>query len=196
MGVSMVLSYSAFENKSSQQVLESLYKHMDTLGAKRCGVFKVDCETYTSISIPNRVLQLFHDSERSATTFAILDNGYQLVATSNFDTILNTYLNYHYPSKKGQKVECCGQKFELSEGDFVIRISAVSQDVVVRGIIIEIEYGPCVIPQDCWDILAQVACNFISPNHIPSAPLVDGIFKPADKMKQYQNIINSMRKSH
>lgn len=193
MGVSLIMPYPTSENKSSQQVLENLYKLMDTLNARRSGVFKIDCETYNSSTFQYRVLHTLHDTDQQGTTFAIIENGQILVATSNFDVILTTYLTQHFPCKKGQRIECCGQKFELSEGDFIVRIGSVSQDIV-RGIVIEIEFTPSLVPQDCWDILTQVANNFLPHSQIPHMPIVEGIYKPSDKMRIFQQLFNNMRK--
>uniref|UniRef100_A0A6G1S7E9 Mediator of RNA polymerase II transcription subunit 20 n=1 Tax=Aceria tosichella TaxID=561515 RepID=A0A6G1S7E9_9ACAR len=199
MGVTMVLSYPIPENKSSQQVLESLYKLVDILNAKRCGTYKVDCETFTSAPHvqPAKILQTFHDTERPLTTFALIENGQQhLVADStNFDIILQTYFNQLYTCRKPLKIECTGIKFELCEADFVIRIGQVLQDnsSILRGITIEIEYTPCLVPSNCWDIIGQVAQNFLPPSQIPPVPACD-ICRPVDTMKQYQQTFNAMRK--
>lgn len=197
MGVTLVLSYPIPENKSCQQVLESLYKLMDILGAKQCGTFKVDCETFISAPQiqPTKILQTFHDTEKPLTSFALIDNGqHHLLADSgSFDTLVQTYLNQIYPCKKSQKIESSGKKFELSEADFVIRIGQVLQEHSLRGITVEIEFAPCFVPSNCWDIITQVAHNFLSPNLIPPVPQNDQ-FRPIDTIKQYQQIFNRLRK--
>jgi mediator of RNA polymerase II transcription subunit 20 len=199
MGVTMVLTYPIPDGKPPQLVLESLYKLVDILNAKRCGTFKVDCETFTSAPHvqPAKILQTFHDTERPLTTFALIEGGQNhLVADStNFDIIVQTYLNQLYTCRKALKIECTGQKFELCEADFVIRIGQVSQDNsnTLRGITIEIEYTPCLVPSNCWDILAQVAQNFLPPSQIPPVLACD-ICRPVDTMKQYQQTFNAMRK--
>lgn len=192
MGVTLVLSYPIPENKSCQQVLESLYKLMDILSAKKCGTYKIDCETFVSAPHiqPPKVLQTFHDTEKPLTTFASIDNGnHYLIADSiNFDIILTTYFDQIYPSRKQQKFECSGIKFELCEADFIVRIGQVLQE---QYIIIEIEYTPCLIPSNCWDIILQLANNFISSS--PPVPTCDS-FRPIDTIKQYQHIFNTLRK--
>lgn len=198
MGVTVVMSYPIPENKSCQQVLESLYKLMDILSAKKCGTYKVDCELFTSASHiqPPKVLQTFHDSEKPLTTFALIDNGhhYLLADSANFDSILTTYLDQLYPSRKHQKIECTGMRFELSEADFVIRIGQVMQEHSLRGITIEIEYTPCLVPSNCWDIISQVASNFLPPNQVPPPPAGCDSFRPIETIKQYQHIFNNLRK--
>lgn len=197
MGVSLVLSYPIPENKSCQQVLESLYKLMDILSAKKCGSYKVDCETFTSAPHiqPAKMLQTFHDTDKPLTTFALIDNGqHHLLADSvNFDIIVQTYLNQLYPCKKSQKIECSGMKFELCEADFVVRIGQVLQEHSLRGITVEIEYAPCLIPANCWDIISQVAYNFLPPHQVPPSLSCD-TFRPIDAIKQYQQIFNTLRK--
>lgn len=197
MGVTLVLSYPIPENKSCQQVLESLYKLMDILGAKKCGTYKVDCETFTSaIQIqPQKILQTFHDTEKPLTVFALIDNGHHhLLADSiNFDIFIQTYLNQLYPCRKSQKIESSGIRFELCDADFVVRIGQVLQEHSLRGITIEIEYTPCLVPINCWEIISQVAYNFLPSNQIPPPPHCD-VSRPIDTIKQYQQIFNSLRK--
>lgn len=170
---------------------------MDILNAKKCGTYKVECETFMSASQiqPPKTLQLFHDTEKPLTTFALIDNGLNpLIADSiNFDIIVQTYLNNSYPCKRSQKVECSGMRFELCEADFVVRIGQVSQEHSLRGITIEIEYTPCMVPTNCWDIMSQVAYNFLPPHQVPHPPSVD-TFRPIDTIKQYQQIFNALRK--
>ena len=199
MGVSLVLSYPIPENKSPQQVLESLYKLMDILNAKRCGTYKIDCETFTSAPHiqPAKVLQLFHDSEKPSTTFALIDHGneYLMADSSNLDIIVQTYLNQLYPCKKSLKIECTGIKFELSEADFIIRIGQVLHNSsILRSIIIEMDYRPCLVPTNCWDLLSQVAQNFLPPSQIPPPPACVP-FRPIDGIKQYQQTFNAMMPS-
>lgn len=198
MGVTQVLSYPIPENKSCQQVLESLYKLMDILSAKRCGTYKVDCDTFMSASHiqPSKILQTFHDTEKPLTTFALIDNGHHNLSadSTNFDIIVQTYLNQLFPCRKSLKMECTGIKFELSEADFIVRIGQVLQENSgLRGITIEIEYTPCLIPSNCWDILSQVALNFLPPHQIPPPPPCD-TFRPIDTIKQYQHTFNTLRK--
>lgn len=37
------------ENRTGAQIIEFLTKRVNALGAKQCGTFLVDCETYVSI---------------------------------------------------------------------------------------------------------------------------------------------------
>lgn len=198
MGVTAVLSYPIPENKSCQQVLESLYKLMDILGAKQSGTFKIDCETFNSAtnSQNQKILQLFHDTEFPLTTFSLIDNGVQyLIADGGaFDTIVQTYLSQVYPCKKSQKIESSGKRFELSEGDFYVRIGQVMQENSTgKGITIEIDFTPCQVPNNCWDIICQVAQNFLPISQMPPHPDKD-LFLPIDTIRQYQQIFNKLRK--
>lgn len=203
MGVSWVMSYPIPENKSAQQVMESLHKMIDILNAKKCGTFSVDCDTF--VASPHiqsaKVLHTFHDTERPKTTFALLDNGQYLLAdASNFDLFLQTYLNPVYVCKKTQKIECRGTKFELCDGDFVIRIGAVTfAQQSFKGIIIDIEYRPCMIPFHCWNLISDVAQHFIASSHVqnPSAYLASKMnesFQPIDNIRQYHEVFNALRK--
>lgn len=197
MGVTVVLSYPIPENKSCQQVLESLYKLMDILSAKKCGTYKLDCETFNSASHiqPPKMIQTFHDTEKPLTTFALFENGhhYLLADSVNFDIILSTYFDQLYQNRKQQRFECSGMKFELCDADFIIRIGQVLHEQNLRGITIEIEYAPCLVPSNCWDIISQVAHNFLPPHQVPQPPLCE-TFHPIDTIKQYQQVFNTLRK--
>lgn len=197
MGVTAVLSYPIPENKGCQQVMESLYKLMDVLGAKKSGTYKLDCDTFVSAPHiqPAKILQTFHDTDKPLTTFALIDNGHHhlLADSTNFDIILQNYLPNLYACKKSQRFECSGMKFELCEADFIVRIAQVNQEQHLRGIVIEIEYTPCLIPSSCWDIISQVAHNFLPPHQVPPPPACDS-FRPIDTIKQYQQLFNAFRK--
>ncbi|KAG9509100.1 Mediator of RNA polymerase II transcription subunit 20, partial [Fragariocoptes setiger] len=203
MGVSWVLTYPMPENKSVQQVMDSLYKLMDMLDAKKCGTFSIDCDTYTSGHhiVPSKVMHVLHDSERPATTFALIDGGRHLVADyPNLDILLNMYLNQAYACKKTQRIECKGTRYELSEGDFVIRVGAVTyaQQSSSRGIVIEIEYRPCLIPSMCSKIICDVAEHFMSSSHVQAPSYLNSrmsdIFQPIDYIKQYHELFTGLRK--
>lgn len=148
------------ENRTGAQIIEFLTKRVIALGAKQCGTFLVDCETYASIpQLGNllrdfsnvnisliwniclgvqRTLHVFHNSEQPASVFAILDNGtgktVPVVADSLFDLLL-LKMSSVYTSKKS-KVEIRGPRFELN--DFVIKIGAININHNVKGIIVEV----------------------------------------------------------
>lgn len=155
------------ENRTGAQIIEFLTKRVNALGAKQCGTFLVDCETYASIpqlgdvlylclwslggtrvdfenhflTGTQRTLHVFHNSEQPASVFAILDNGngksVPVVADGLFDLLL-LKMSSVYTSKKS-KVEIRGPRFELN--DFVIKIGAVNINHNVKGIIVEVRIG-------------------------------------------------------
>lgn len=149
------------ENRTGAQIIEFLTKRVNALGAKQCGTFLVDCETYASIPQlgelyhsnikfgknylkqnsclgVQRTLHVFHNSEQPASVFAILDNGtgktVPVVADALFDLLL-LKMSSVYTSKKS-KVEIRGPRFELN--DFVIKIGAININHNVKGIIVEV----------------------------------------------------------
>lgn len=46
------------ENRTGAQIIEFLTKRVNALGAKQCGTFLVDCETYASI--PQLGMNYYH----------------------------------------------------------------------------------------------------------------------------------------
>ncbi|XP_072498187.1 mediator of RNA polymerase II transcription subunit 20 isoform X2 [Notamacropus eugenii] len=61
-----------------------------------------------------------------------------------------------------------------------------------------VEYGPCVVASDCWNLLLEFLQSFLG-SHNPGAPTVlgnrhDGVYGPADTMAQYMELFNKIRK--
>jgi hypothetical protein len=50
-----VYAYPIPEGKSGQQVVDSLQKDIELLGAVKTGSFNVDCETYNSVNLPGNI---------------------------------------------------------------------------------------------------------------------------------------------
>ncbi|RWS02407.1 decarboxylase-like protein [Dinothrombium tinctorium] len=197
MGVVSVHQYPIPEGKSGQQVIDHLVKCLETLGATKTGTFCVDCETYYSgpnIN-PSRVLNIIHNSEHPASCFALLDTGTCLVCDTNFDQLMLT-MSGLYHSKKSTKMESKGTRFQL--GDFIVKVGSVSIGPSFRGILIEVEYGPCVIPNYCWDLMKEFMGGFMSSPRDPHQYLqgkMNDIFTPIDTIQQYNDHFNSIRKS-
>ncbi|XP_025937044.1 mediator of RNA polymerase II transcription subunit 20 isoform X4 [Apteryx rowi] len=61
-----------------------------------------------------------------------------------------------------------------------------------------VEYCPCVIANDCWNLLIEFMQSFMG-SHTPGIPSVfgtkhDSIYSPADTMVQYMELFNKIRK--
>ena len=66
------------------------------------------------------------------------------------------------------------------------------------GFCCQVEYCPCVIANDCWNLLMEFMQSFMG-NHTPGIPSVfgtkhDSIYSPADTMVQYMELFNKIRK--
>lgn len=62
----------------------------------------------------------------------------------------------------------------------------------------QVEYGPCVVPSDCWSLLLEFLQSFLG-SHTPGAPAVfgnrhDAVYGPADTVVQYMELFNKIRK--
>lgn len=62
----------------------------------------------------------------------------------------------------------------------------------------QVEYGPCVVASDCWNLLLEFLQSFLG-SHTPAAPAVfgnrhDAVYGPADTMAQYMELFNKIRK--
>ncbi|XP_014790192.1 mediator of RNA polymerase II transcription subunit 20 [Octopus bimaculoides] len=199
MGVVCVFSYPVPEGKNAQQIVDSLQKQVELLGAVKAGNFYVDCETYQS-TLPNtttqRLIHILHNSEQPATCFAILDTGNCLVADSQFDVLMQRLKGF-YQQRKGSKIESKGQRYEY--GDFLIKIGTVLMASSVKGILVEVEYYPCAIINDCWNLmkeLIQSVMGNILDN--PPATLKNKLtseYSPSDTVQQYLEHFNVFRKN-
>ncbi|ESO91283.1 hypothetical protein LOTGIDRAFT_153713 [Lottia gigantea] len=197
MGVVSVYMFPVPEGKSGQQVVESLQKSIELLGATKTGNFCVDCETFqTSIqNTQQRQVNILHSSDHPASCFAILDAGTCLVADSLFDGLMQK-LKHYYQQRKGSKIESKGQRYEF--GDFVFKVGSVSLASSFKGILLEIEYCPCIIAGDCWGLLKEMASSIVGnvaeqqPNVIKNK--LEHVYTTADTMCQYLEHFNNYKK--
>ncbi|KAK2187549.1 hypothetical protein NP493_162g05000, partial [Ridgeia piscesae] len=198
-GVGSVVAYPLPEGKSGQHTVDILQKRVEQLGATKTGSFTIDCETYQAQSIPQqRLVHVLHNSEQPASCFSVLDTGTCLVADSLFDLLMLKLKGFYVP-RKNAKVESRGQRYEL--GDFLIKIGSVvlGQNTSFKGILVEVEYRPCVVANECWGLLKEFMHGFLGnicdtpPNHLKTK--MDSVYMPADTIMQYLEHFNNLRKA-
>ncbi|XP_064632883.1 mediator of RNA polymerase II transcription subunit 20-like [Lineus longissimus] len=198
MGVVCVLQYPVPENKSGQQSVDLLQRLIEDLGATRTGTFCVDCETYQSTQTnPQRLVHVLHNTEQPASCFAVLDTGTGLVADILYDHLM-LKLKGFYTARKNNRVECKGQRYVY--GDFIIKVGSVNigQNMSFKGILVELEYGPCVVPVDCWNLMKELLQGFMG-NHAENLSIylkgkMEQVYAPLDTMQQYLEHFNNFRK--
>ncbi|NXK50766.1 MED20 polymerase, partial [Chauna torquata] len=190
------------EGKSVQQTVEILTRKLELLGAEKQGTFCVDCETYhTAASTMSnqgqtgKLMYVMHNSEYPLSCFALFENGPCLIADANFD-ILMVKLKGFFQNAKANKIESRGTRYQYC--DFLVKVGTVTMGPSARGISVEVEYCPCVIANDCWNLLMEFMQSFMG-NHTPGIPSVfgtkhDSIYSPADTMVQYMELFNKIRK--
>lgn len=196
MGVVIVQPYPVPESKSGSQTVEMLQKRLEAMGAIKSGNFCIDCETYaTAHMTPPRAAHIIRNTEQPATCFAMMDSGVCLVADVLFETLMNK-LSGIYTAKKASKIESKGQRYEVE--DILVKIGSVSIGPSFKGILIEVEYQPCVIPANCFDLLKEFMQGFLG-NVLLSPPLymqnrMTQIYTPTDTVHQYMEHFNNFRK--
>lgn len=154
-------------------------------------------------------IHLLHNSEYPASVFSLLDNGQKqipLITDSIFD-LLMLKLSPFYATKKMIKIESKGPRFEL--GDFLVKLGSVtmSQNQNFKGILIECEYRPCLVPGICWELMKEFLQGFLghqAPTTIPPyfttplphTPIVrqNETYQPIDTIQQYLEHFNNYRK--
>ncbi|XP_037939448.1 mediator of RNA polymerase II transcription subunit 20-like [Teleopsis dalmanni] len=216
MGVTVLFPYPLHENKTNTQTLDYLTKRLLSLGAVLSGQFLVDCETYiSSPPFPSKAVHVLHDSEYPASSFSILDNGagkqIPMVADNLFD-LLMLKMAPVYTAKKQSKIESKGARFEY--GDFLIKLGSVSNLDKFKGLLIEIEYRPCVVLAYCWEMIRELLQGFLGqpvPKEYPTyftQPVVNAMgqqqmhakqndtYEPLDTINQYLEHFLNYRKQN
>nr|XP_060628616.1 mediator of RNA polymerase II transcription subunit 20 [Anolis sagrei ordinatus] len=190
------------EGKSVQQTVEILTRKLELLGAEKQGTFCVDCETYhTAASTMGnqgqtaKLMYVMHNSEYPLSCFALFENGPCLIADANFD-VLMVKLKGFFQNAKGNKIESRGTRYQYC--DFLVKVGTVTMGPSARGISVEVEYCPCVVANDCWNLLMEFMQSFMG-SHAPGIPSVfgnkhDSIYSSGDTMVQYMELFNKIRK--
>ncbi|XP_063238157.1 mediator of RNA polymerase II transcription subunit 20 [Bacillus rossius redtenbacheri] len=192
MGVTVLQQFPMGENRTGPQTIEFLTKRIVALGALQQGQFLVDCETFTSTPTlgAQRTVHVLHNSEQPASVFSILDTGTKtisLVADGLFD-LLMLKMTSMYTSKKQTKIESKGPKFEI--GDFCVKLGSMTMGQNFKGVLVEVEYRPCVVPASCWELMREFLQGFLGSS-VQNAPpqylqsRMNEIFQPIDTIHQY-----------
>lgn len=201
MGVTILTQFPT-ENRTGPQTIEVLSKRILALGATQQGQFLVDCDTYTSIPQlgPQRTVHVLHNSEQPATVFALLESGNKtipLAADGLFDLLMMKMSGFYTP-KKQTKAESKGLRYEI--GDFCVKLGSVTVSSNFKGILVEVEYRPCVVPKMCWDLLKEFLQGFLGTAGSTNPPAylqnrMQEVYSPIDTIHQYLEHFTLFRKS-
>jgi mediator of RNA polymerase II transcription subunit 20 len=91
-----------------------------------------------------------------------------------------------------------GPRFELA--DFCIKLGSVTISQSFKGVLVEVEYRPCVVPATCWDLLREFLQGFLG-SCVPSMPpqflqaRMNDIYQPMDTIQQYLEHFTMYRKA-
>ena len=226
MGVAVLQAYPLPPDRTVPQVIEVLQKRICNLGATPTGQFLVDCETYYStptLAGPPRTLNVLHNSEQPATVFSVIEpasnsapgsgqpqNPNKPNVTFTCDTLFDLLLlKLGNVYAKKFKIESKGSRFEI--GDFLVKLGIVSTAGSFKGILVEVEYLPCVVFQNCWGLIFEFMQGFLGSvvtNQIPpyivkkqqSKPTGPGqphpeLYTPVDTIQQYLEHFAAFRKN-
>ena len=220
MGVAVLQVYPGQDNKTGPQIIETLTRRIVNLGgtdislvcrtdrliivgATQAGQFVVDCEVYQNVAGPqqlqqNKNLYILHNSEQPATVFSVLEcNNKTVTLTSDtlFDLLMLKLTNVY---KKKTTIESKGPRFEL--GDFLVKLGSVTVGGVFKGVLVEVEYCPCVIINNCWGIVHEFMQGFLGTcvTNVPPQYFSNKggeTFTPVDTIQQYLEHFNIFRKT-
>ncbi|XP_012532702.1 mediator of RNA polymerase II transcription subunit 20 [Monomorium pharaonis] len=203
MGVTVLQQYPMIENRTGPQTIEFLTKRIVALGAVQAGQFMVDCETF--MSLPHigaqRNVHVLHNSEQPASVFALVESGSKvvpLIADNLFDVVMFKMLNHIYVNKKQTKIESKGPRFEL--GDFCVKLGSVTMSQNFKGVLVEVEYRPCVVPASAWELIREFLQGFLGSAVSNQAPQylqnrMNEIYQPMDTIQQYLEHFGQYRKA-
>ncbi|CAG9825025.1 unnamed protein product [Phaedon cochleariae] len=201
MGVTILTQFNT-ENRSGPQNIEILSKRILALGATQQGQFLVDCETYTSVPQlgHQRTVHVLHNSEQPATVFSLLETGAKTIplATDGLFDLLMMKMSHFYTSKKQTKSESKGPRYEI--GDFCVKLGTVTVSSNFKGVLVEVEYRPCVVPAMCWDLLKEFLQGFLGLSGPTTPPTylqnrMQENYSPIDTIHQYLEHFTMFRKS-
>jgi len=202
MGVAVLQLYPVQDNRTGPQVVELLTRRIMNQGATQAGQFVVDCEVHQSVTQapnqPPKNLYILHNSECPATVFSILEAaGKTVTLTSDtlFDLLMLKLTNVY---KKKTTVESRGPRFEIK--DFLVKLGSVTVGGVFKGILVEVEYCPGVVPNNCWGILSEFMQGFLGSCVTPVPPPFlaakgSETYWPADTVEQYLDHFNKFRQT-
>ncbi|XP_018325771.1 mediator of RNA polymerase II transcription subunit 20 [Agrilus planipennis] len=202
MGVTVVQNFPITENRTGPSTIELLTKRISALGAIQQGHFLVDCETYTSVpQLGNpRTVHILHNSEQPATVFSILETENKTIPLATdglFDLLMIKMANF-YTSKKQTKAESKGPRYEI--GDFLVKLGTVTVSQNFKGVLVEVEYRPCVVPAMCWELMREFLQGFLGSTAQSAPPLylqnrMQDIYSPIDTIHQYLEQFTIYRKA-
>lgn len=201
MGVT-VLHQFPVDNRTGPATIELLQKRIVALGAVQQGQFLVDCETFTSVPQlgHQRTVHVLHNSEQPATVFSLLDTGTKTIplATDGLFDLLMMKMSSFYTSKKQTKAESKGPRYEI--GDFCVKLGTVTVSANFKGVLVEVEYRPCIVPGMCWELMREFLQCFLGSS-VPNTPPVylqskmQDVYSPIDTIHQYLEHFTIFRKS-
>ncbi|XP_047368421.1 mediator of RNA polymerase II transcription subunit 20 isoform X4 [Vespa velutina] len=147
-----------------------------------------------------RTVHVLHNSEQPASVFALLESGNKivpLIADGLFDLLMMKMTSI-YTSKKQTKIESKGPRFEI--GDFCVKLGSVTMSQNFKGILVEVEYRPCVIPGSAWELLREFLQGFLGSAVSNQAPQylqnrMNEIYQPMDTIQQYLEHFGQYRKA-
>ncbi|KRY47485.1 Mediator of RNA polymerase II transcription subunit 20 [Trichinella britovi] len=177
----LVYLYSDPEKSDRQDVLlDSLQTALDNMDAKQAGFFSLTSETFFSTTTTNaKPVHLFQSSEFPETTFVLVGDTLGSASTFLFAeksiTQMIRNLDGAYCTKPISKVECRGNKYVIS--DFTVRTSVATIASNFKGILVEIEYRPCVAMQLCGDLMKEF-CTALLGSAASAPPTFVGLTKP------------------
>lgn len=198
MGVTFITQWNIEEGKNVQQSLEELQQTIEKIGAKKSGLFCVECETYQAVTInQGKPLHILSNSEYPLSKFALFEDGAFIISDGMLPNFL-AKLRLFWQQRKGAKIECKGHRYIFN--DFLLKVGVVTHGSNTRGIAIEVEYTPCLYVKECWNLLLEMFQSILGAQAPSSENQTYQKLKPMDMYTsehttlQYIEVFNNFRK--
>ncbi|XP_034246952.1 mediator of RNA polymerase II transcription subunit 20-like [Thrips palmi] len=149
---------------------------------------------------PPRTVHLLNNSEQPATVFSILESGQKqvpLVSDPLFMDLMKKLASV-YTGKQQTRMEAKGPRFEVA--DFLVKLGTVTMNQNFKGVLVEVEYRPCVVPAYCWELIREFMQGFLGTCAPAQAPVylqnrMQEIYQPLDTIQQYLEQFREYRKA-
>ncbi|KAF3423111.1 hypothetical protein E2986_11301 [Frieseomelitta varia] len=82
-------------------------------------------------------------------------------------------------TNKMQKIESKGPRFEI--GDFCVKLGSVTINQNFKGVLVEVEYRPCVVPGSAWELMREFLQGFLGSTVSNQAPQYLQMFARKEK---------------
>jgi len=151
MGVKCVFPYRMIPDLNA---LNELARLVETLHPEKTEIWSVICEIYfsktseSSGSPKPTELLIFSFNESPSNRYFLIDE-----SALETDVAMQTIIEQEKLFISRRRISIVGHQYFI--GDFVVKFGSIKLGETNKGIVMEVEYTPCMIPNRCTEILQE-----------------------------------------